>query len=182
MLIYINACVRTESRTRVIADALVSKYSEPVMEVVLEKIDFPKVDDVFIRRRDDLKAGGDYSDPIFDLARQFAEADRIVIAAPFWDLSFPASLKQYFEMINVGGVTFTYTDEGTIRGLCRAEELIYVTTAGGDFCPEEYGFGYVKALARNFYGIQDVRLVKATGLDIVGADADRIVEDTVAGL
>ncbi|MCR5509462.1 MAG: hypothetical protein K6F54_00690 [Lachnospiraceae bacterium] len=109
MLLYINACVRTESRTRVIADALVSKYSEPVTEVVLEKIDFPKVDDAFIRRRDDLKAGG-------------------------------------------------------------------------DFCPEEYGFGYVKALARNFYGIQDVRLVKATGLDIVGADADRIVEDTVAGL
>ena len=86
------------------------------------------------------------------------------------------------EMINVGGVTFTYTDEGAIRGLCRAKELIYVTTAGGDFCPEEYGFGYVKALARNFYGIQDVRLVKATGLDIAGADADRIVEDTVAGL
>jgi len=44
MLLYINACVRTESRTRVIADALVSKYSEPVTEVVLEKTDFPKVD------------------------------------------------------------------------------------------------------------------------------------------
>ena len=48
MLLYINACVRTESRTRVIADALVSKYSEPVTEVVLAKIDFPKVDDAFI--------------------------------------------------------------------------------------------------------------------------------------
>ena len=34
---------------------------------------------------------------MFDLAGQFAGADTIVIAAPFWDLSFPAALKQYMQ-------------------------------------------------------------------------------------
>lgn len=177
MLLFINACVRADSRTKTIADELISKYPEPATEVVLEDIDFPKVDEAFLLRRDELRSRGDYSDPMFDLARQFAEADSIVIAAPFWDLSFPASLKQYFEQINVCGVTFAYTDEGDIRGLCRAKELIYVTTSGGDFFPEEYGYGYVKALARSFYGIQNVKLIKATGLDIVGADVQKILKD-----
>ena len=50
-----------------------------------------------------------------------------------------------------------------------------MTTAGGLFVPEEYGFGYVKTLAQSFYGIQDVRIIKAAGLDIIGADIDAIM-------
>lgn len=112
---------------------------------------------------------------MFDLARQFAEAETIVIAAPYWDLSFPAALKQYLEQINVVGITFKYTEEGIPVGLCRAERIFYVTTAGGFFVPEDYGFGYVKALAHNYYGIQDVRKIEAVGLDIAGADAEAIM-------
>ena len=113
---------------------------------------------------------------MFELARQFAVADTILIAAPFWDLSFPAVLKQYFEQINVLGITFRYTPEGIPEGLCRAKSLTYITTAGGNIMPEEYGFGYVRALAQNFYGIHDVRLIKATGLDIIGADVESIIK------
>ena len=112
---------------------------------------------------------------MFDLARQFAAAEEIVIAAPYWDLSFPASLKQYLEQINVVGIAFRYTQEGLPESLCRAKRLYYVTTAGGNYVPEEFGYGYVKALAQGYYGIPDVRLVKATGLDIVGADAEDIM-------
>ncbi len=177
MVLYINACVRTGSRTKIIADGLISKLAEPVTELVLENLVFPKVDEDFLLKRDGLIAEHKLEDPMFDPARQFAKADTIVIAVPFWDLSFPAALKQYFEQINVCGVTFAYTDEGAIQGLCRAKELIYVTTSGGNFFPEEYGYGYVKALAQNFYGIQSVRLIKATGLDIAGADVEKILND-----
>ena len=49
--------------------------------------------------------------------------------------------------------------------------------AGGFFAPEEYGFGYIKALAESYYGIKNVRHIKALGLDIVGADVEKILTD-----
>ena len=159
MLLFVNACVRRDSRTKKLAEA----------------IRVPAVDEAFLQRRDRLIGNREFDDPLFDLARQFAGAEEIVIAAPYWDLSFPAALKQYIEQINVLGITFCYTPEGAPKGLCRAKRLTYVTTAGGDFVPEAFGPGYVEALARNFYGIPAFKLIKAVGLDIAGADADAIL-------
>ena len=84
-------------------------------------------------------------------------------------------MKQYLEQINVVGITFRYTEEGIPESLCRARKLYYVMTAGGGFAPEDFGFGYVKALAENYYGIHDVEMIKAVGLDIVGADVEQIL-------
>ena len=176
MTLFINACVRQESRTKRLADRLLSGRNRPYEEVRTASVAFPVVDEAFLRERDRLILAGDFGNPMFALARQFAAADDIVIAAPFWDLSFPASLKQYFEQINVVGVTFVYTPEGVPKGLCRAKRLTYITTAGGGFVPEEFGFGYVRALAQGFYGIGDVRLVRAVGLDVDGADAEAILK------
>ena len=177
MLLLIDACVRTASRTRQIADCLMSQFDEPFTEVQLQNISFPVADESFLTKRDRLIEAGSFADPMFSLARQFASADRIVIAAPYWDLSFPASLKQYFEQINVLGITFTYSPEGIPIGLCKAKDLFYVTTAGGNFVPDTYGFGYVKALAENFYGIKNVQLIQASGLDLDGADPEQILQD-----
>ena len=94
-------------------------------------------------------------------------------------------MKQYLEQINVVGITFRYTEEGLPACLCRADRLFYVTTAGVAYVPEIFGFGYVRALAQNFYGIQDVRKIEAVGLDIEGADVNAIMkeaEDTLSGL
>ena len=177
MLLYINACVKSDSRTKRLADALLSKMNDEIVEVRLEDIDFPVANEAFLRKRDALIAIAEWNDPMFDLARQFASADRIVVAAPYWDLSFPAALKQYFEQINVLGITFEYSPEGLPIPRCRADKLYYVMTAGGAFVPEEFGFGYVKALAQNFYGINDVELIKAVGLDIYGADVEAIMKE-----
>ena len=176
MILLINACVRKGSRTKRLADRLLSRKDQPVTELRLSEIRFPVVDEAFLEKRDRLIDAGCFDDPSFALARQFAEADEIVIAAPFWDLSFPAVLKQYFEQINVLGITFRYTPEGLPQGLCKAKKLTYVTTAGGDFFPTEYGYGYIKALAQNFYGIGSVEMIQATGLDIAGRDPDAIVD------
>ena len=179
MILLINACVRKQSRTKRLADSLLAKWSEQVTEIRLEEIDFPVVNEDFLARRDRLIAEEAFSDPMFDLANQFAAADRIVIATPYWDLSFPASLKQYFEQINVLGITFRYTPQGIPQGLCKASELYYVTTAGGQYVPEEFGFGYVKALAQNFYGISSVTQLKAVGLDLDGADPEAILKESM---
>ncbi len=179
MILLVNACVRKDSRTKKLADALLSNLEGEVTEVRLKDIEFELSDEDFLTRRDALIQAGSFDDASFRLARQFADAETIVIAAPYWDLSFPAMLKQYIEHINVLGITFEYTPEGFPKGLCKAEKLYYVMTAGGNFVPEEFGFGYVKTLANSFYGIQDVKLIKAIGLDIYGADPDEIMKEAI---
>ena len=182
MILYVNACVRRESRTERLAEALLKKLNGNVTEIRLEKIEFERTDESFLRKRDELISDGKFDDDMFLLARQFSKADTIVIAAPYWDLSFPAVLKQYIESVNVCGITFEYTEKGVPKGLCNADKLYYVMTAGGNYVPEEFGFGYVKALAENFYGIKDIIPIKATGLDIYGADVETILEKAIKGL
>ena len=174
-ILYVNACVRKESRTRSLAEKLLAKLNRPFEEVRLEEIGFPISKEDYLDLRDLLVSRGDFQNELFALARQFSEAETIVIAAPYWDLSFPAMLKQYLERINVVGIAFKYTEEGVPIGLCKGKRLFYVTTGGGYFVPDEYGFGYVKALAQNFFGIQDVRKIEAVGLDIRGADVNAIM-------
>ena len=174
-ILFINACVRTESRTRQLTEKLLLKLNRPYEEVRLHEIAFPVADEDFLNMRDRLIAERDFENPLFDLARQFSESEIIVIAAPYWDLSFPAALKPYFEQINVVGITFKYTEDGIPVGLCKARRLYYVTTAGGSYVPEEFGFGYIKALSQGFYGIQEVRKIEAAGLDLVGAYVSAIM-------
>lgn len=177
MILYIDACVRNDSRTRRLAAHLLKVLDVPYTQLNLEMCTFPMSNEQFLHKRDRLLQEGKFDDPLFDYARQFAEAEEIIIAAPFWDLSFPAVLKTYLEQINVVGITFRYTQEGIPEGLCHAQKLYYVTTAGGNYFPEQYGYGYVEALAQNFYGIKDIELIKAVGLDVEGAQIEKILLD-----
>lgn len=182
MILFVDACVRTQSRTKRLAEALLAKLNEETVHIALEEISFAVTDEDYLKKRDDLISTGAFDDDMFALARQFAAADTIVIAAPFWDLSFPAKLKQYIEAINVTGVTFEYTSEGFPKGLCKANSLYYVMTAGGNYVPSEFGFGYIKSLAQNFYGIKNVEIITATGLDIAGADVEAIMDEAISNI
>lgn len=175
MILFINACVRSGSRTKELADHVLENIQGTVKELRLWEIPFPKTDEKFIARRNRLAAAGEFFDPVFDLAKEFAAAEDIVIAAPFWDLSFPSLLKQYVEQICVSGVTFRY-ENNVPAGLCSAGSIIYVTTAGGYVDSYEFGYGYIKALAENFFGIKDIQLISAEGLDIEGADVRAIMQ------
>ena len=180
MILFIDACVRRGSRTKRLAERVLERLGGPVETIRLEETVFPKADEAFLKKRDACIAAGDFNDPMFDLAKQFVRADTIVVAAPHWDLSFPAALKQYFEQINVVGLTFRYTDSDVPETLCRAKKLVYVATAGGPVRSHAYGFGYVKALGAEFYGIADAVCFCAEGLDLIGADAEPILQRTEA--
>ena len=179
MKLFINACVRDESRTRRLAEVAMAEDREAYQEVCLHEIAFPKVDEAFLNWRNGCISRSDYSSPVFDLAKDFAKAEEIVIAAPFWDLSFPSMLKQYLEQICVVGLTFFYDDQNMPQGLCRANKLTYVTTAGGPIFSRDFGYGYVRALATTFFGINETRMIKAENLDIRGADVEGILNDVM---
>lgn len=65
-----------------------------------------------LAERDALWSAGKLEQPMFEPAWQFAAADKLVIAAPFWDMSFPAILKIYLERISVTDLTFGYSRGG----------------------------------------------------------------------
>ena len=130
-ILLIDACVREESRTRRLANRVLEMLPGTVNVVKPALAAEPIRNEEFIIGRNKDSQDKSFSDTSYDLTRQFADADIIVIAAPYWGLSFPAVLKAYLEKICVAGLTFEYTEEGIPRSLCRAESLIYVTTAGG---------------------------------------------------
>ena len=176
-ILFVDACVRHNSRTRALAQVVLQNLDGVLEHLPLYENPLPPLDLRVMAKRAEAAQSGIYEDPVFAHALQFAQADVIVIAAPFWDLMFPAVLKNYLEQITVSGITFRYTEKGIPTGLCRAKKLYYVTTAGGYLGEQNFGFAYVQALAKGFYGIDDVRCISAQGLDIAGNDANAILEE-----
>ena len=184
-LLFVDACVRGErSRTLKLARRFLEAYrrANPEDEIVerdlMEERLEPQYPEV-LAERDALWEAGRLEEPMFAPARQFAAADKIVLAAPFWDLSYPAILKIYLERISVTNITFGYDESGRSVGLCRAEKLLFITTRGGDFSrPEtswmESGAGHIRALCA-MYGIPSFLLLCAEGLDDVRNDKDALM-------
>ena len=145
-LLFIDGCVSQRgpaSRTRALAEAFLSAFQEShpgaeVETVTLEALDLKPFLPAALNQRDELASVGAFGAPVFDLARQFQAADKIVAAAPFWDMSFPAVMRTYIEYISANGLCYHYEADGC-HGDCRADRLAYLTT-GGDFeRPESLG-------------------------------------------
>ena len=163
-VLFINSCVRENSRTLAIARDYLGRCSGEIVELNLEKERIQPLNAEHLARREHLIHNELWNDEMFVYAHQFANADEIVIAAPFWDLGFPALLKIYFEAITVSGITFRY-NEGRPQGFCKAKKLTYITTSGGKMNPD-FGYDYIKALAQNFYGIRETECIYAENLDV----------------
>lgn len=172
-ILFINACVRENSRTLKLAKSVLSGMSGDVVEINLSKENLAPLNRELLEKRESLLRLGSLDNPMFSYARQFADADEIVVAAPFWDLSFPAILKIYMEQITVAGITFEYIS-GRPNGLCKAKSLTYVTTSGGPIFAD-FGYEYIKALAKNFYGISQTKAYRAMNLDVNMITAEELL-------
>ena len=163
-LIYIDACFREASRTKIIAERLLAELDSryEIERVTLSEYSFPAVDRKILQDR----AEGIVPEDHESLARRIAAADRIVIAAPFWDMSFPAALKLFFENMTLFGVTFDSNDKECV-GLCRAEKVLYITTRGMNIStgePLEQATPYIKAIS-HLWGLGTLSVVAAQNMD-----------------
>lgn len=181
MVLFVNGCVRETSRTLELAEFVLSGINDKIERVDIFDEDFEGLDNKKLQERMNLLKSQLLNHASFEKARQFSSADTIVVAAPYWDLLFPARLRAYFEEITVSGITFRYSEEGKPQGLCKAKKLIFITTAGG-LITANFGYDYIKALSKTFYGIENVYLVKAESLDIIGADENSIMENAKADI
>lgn len=182
-LLYIDACVRKGSRTKRLAEALLQRLvgaegAYNVKKLILkeeEKALQPLHESNLVQRNYALMHET-YDDPMYYYAKEFAAADIILIAAPYWDFSFPAVLKLYLEHVSVNGIAFRYENDRPI-GLCRAGMLYYVTTAGGEIGSRNLGYEYVKQLTRGLFGVRDTQCIMADGLDLEGVDAEAVLQN-----
>ncbi len=180
-LLFINACYREGSRTRKLAEHFLKQYKGEVEEIRIGDLEVCALDRKRLELYNHAVSVRDFTDPIFDYAKQFREAEEILIAAPFWNYSIPAALHAYLELVCTQGITFDIREDGQYCSLCRAKRLIYVTTAGGYIPEEDHGFGYIYSLAKIFWQIPEVKSCQAEGLDIVGVDVESVLNRAMEG-
>ena len=180
-LVVINACVRqADSRTLRIAEPIIAALSEryAVTRYNLPEMDIPPLNpEIFARR-----GVGEIPEWAQEAARAIAGADCILIAAPFWDMSFPAVLKCFIEHTSLFDVTFT--DNGkTCVGLCKAPKVLYITTRGMDIRTgdaREQATPYLKAIG-SLWNLGEITTIAATNMDYISSDEiDRKISQAVS--
>ena len=184
-ILYVNACVKREidSRTNRLAQAYLKKCLETrggtLSTVTLEELSLSPLTGASLAEREKAISANDFSGSTFDLARTLAAADEVVFAAPYWDMSFPASLKLYVEQICVNKLTFCYNEKGMPCGLTNIKKVVYVTTSGGFIGNNNFGFEYIKALFTALFGVREITFFSAEGLDICGSDPEKILSEAI---
>lgn len=182
-ILYVNACVKRDidSRTNRLAQAYLNKCLESqdcsLSIVNLEDTIMYPLSGKSLAEREKAIANNDFSGSAFELARSFAAADEVVIAAPYWDLSFPALLKLYIEQICINKLTFSYDEKGRPRGLTNIKKAVYLTTSGGYIGSCNFGFEYIKGVFSTLFGIKEISFYSAEGFDISGNDPEQLIAD-----
>lgn len=135
-ILVIDSSISTNSMTRKILSMTLEKIKEKGYGDSLDTLKLDEcanairpLDSASLKKRSDLIKRGDYSDPIFDFAKKLREADLLLVAAPFYDLSVPALLKCFVEMSMIDGLTFI--DRGDhAEGLLKAKKLLFLYPSG----------------------------------------------------
>jgi FMN-dependent NADH-azoreductase len=100
-----------------------------------------------------------------ELVAELMAADILVIGAPIYNFSIPASLKAWIDMIARVRLTFHYTEQGPV-GLVEGKKAFVLTPSGGVpvGSPVDFATPYLRH-ALGFVGIKDVQVVGAQGAD-----------------
>lgn len=153
-----------ESRTRRILEPVTEELGKryDIETITLDGEDYTAIG----RKVLDERASGYVPKEIVETAEKVAAADRLVIAAPFWDMSYPAILKVFIENISLFNITFK--NNGTcFEGICKCRKVLYITTRGMNIHTGDILDGatpYIKAISA-LWGLGDVITIAAENLD-----------------
>ena len=100
------------------------------------------------------------------LVAELAQADLVLLAAPIYNFSVPASLKAWIDLVARVGLTFKYTEQGPL-GLLQNKKAYVMMASGGTQLGSAIDFasGYLRHVL-GFIGIQDVAFVDAARLQM----------------
>ncbi len=156
------------SNTRALSQYLVEALGEPVVSRDLALQPLPVISAVDLIA---VHESAEQASPSFQtqlaLSNQLIDelnaADTLVLGAPMYNFSIPASLKVWVDAICRSGLTFKYTEKGPV-GLLAIQRAYIITATGGvpvgsgmDFCSP-----YLEGICR-FLGIKEVTHIDASG-------------------
>ena len=137
----------------------------------------PQVDKDFVN--------GTWTDEKLSIQRrfldQFKAADMIFFFTPLHNFNVTAKMKDYLDNILIAGETFKYTAEGSVGLLSDAKKVTLVLTSGSDYSTNyryinmDIAPQYMRVIL-SVMGINEMKLIRAQGLDIQGNDKPAIVE------
>lgn len=185
MVLYIKANPKSdqESRTFQISEHFIQAYEKanPDDQIVTLDLYRENVAPLTSEEIGLTHASKELDHPFFNYAHQFNQADKLLIAAPLWNLGIPAILKAYLDRVMVVGINFIYTESGP-KGLCGNKKAVHITSRGGiysngPYAPYEMGDRYLRTIL-GFLGIKDIQTIAAEALDVQGMDVKLIVAQT----
>lgn len=122
------------------------------------------------------------------LLDQFKNADWVFIYSPLHNFNINSRLKDYIDNILIAKETFKYTENGSVGLLNNSDiKIAYIQVSGSDY---EHDLRYVNAdfapkylrTIFNFMGINEMELIRAQGMDLLGADREGIFEKSQSEL
>ena len=164
-MIFINACMRDkDSRTLKLARSIIRGCAA-------QEINLSEIEDLVPYTQEHNPTNEEIDKRFVRMAQKIADSDGVVIAAPFWDMSFPALLKVFLEKLSIQNVMFE--DNGkTCSGIAKCPYMFFVTTRGmyiPDDSDLEQATPYLKALCQ-LWGIKKFDSVSAYNLDYLSQE------------
>ena len=156
----IDSTIREKSRTRDILEGIIGAFNNVEFKYYnLNSFDI----DVTNARSFPKKSMNVF---FYNVAKEIANADGIIVAAPFWDMTYPALLKAFIEKISILDVMFADGPTECI-GLSKNHFMLYITTRGMNIktnSPLDGGSKSLKCLCK-LWGIPSFTCVSAYNLD-----------------
>ncbi|NQV68652.1 MAG: NAD(P)H-dependent oxidoreductase [Pseudohongiella sp.] len=167
---------QANSVSSLLMDELLAGMQKAAQNIELRERDFrehpvPHLDAAWLQalmkpaseRSEQQQAKVDYSD---SLIAELQSADTIIIGLPMYNFSVPSMLKAWIDHIARAGVTFKYTEQGSV-GLLLGKKVVLVAAMGGvhEEGASDFLRPYMKQIM-SFVGLDDVEFVTADGLNM----------------
>jgi FMN-dependent NADH-azoreductase len=108
------------------------------------------------------------------LIEEIKSSNVVIIAAPMYNFSIPATLKNYFDAITKVGQTFKYSEAGQPIGFLTGKKVYVIITRGGKYKEQGLTFqeDYLK-MQLGFIGMTEVKFIFLEGF-AMGVSSEEI--------
>lgn len=113
------------------------------------------------------------------LVEELKAADIVIIGAPIYNFSIPASLKAWVDLVARAGLTFSYSAAGP-EGLLHHKKVYLVVTSGGVEVGSPYDLStpYMRQMM-GFLGLTDVEIISAGQLNLLGEQPIGVAREAI---